>query len=128
MLTLVLIIFFISVLILTHECGHFFAARALGVKVEEFGIGFPPPRLFSRVKNGVRYSINALPFGGFVKIFGEQGEKARDRRSFASRPVWQRFLILAAGVCMNVIVAWFFFSASRIKGTIHRKESSMTGK
>jgi len=109
MVTLILIIFFISILILVHEWGHFYSAQRLGVKVEEFGIGFPPA-LFSRMKNGVRYSFNALPFGGFVKIFGEHGEGEKNKASFASRPVWQRFIILAAGVFMNFFLAWVLFS------------------
>jgi regulator of sigma E protease len=92
-----------------HEWGHFYFARKLGVKVEEFGFGFPP-KLFSFVKNGIRYSLNTLPLGGFVKIFGEHGEGERDKKSFSSRPVWQRFIILAAGVFMNLVLAWIFFS------------------
>ena len=68
MATLILVIVVISLLILVHEWGHFYSARKLGVKVEEFGFGFPP-KVYSRVKNGVRYSFNLLPFGGFVKIF-----------------------------------------------------------
>lgn len=111
MLTLFLVIIIIGILILSHEWGHFFAARRLGVVVEEFGFGFPP-RLFSRVKNGVRYSFNALPFGGFIKIFGEHGEGEAQNASFASRPAWQRFVILGAGVCMNLILAWVFFTAA----------------
>lgn len=111
MITLFLVTIIIGILILGHEWGHFFAARRLGVIVEEFGFGFPP-RLFSRVKNGVRYSFNALPFGGFVKIFGEHGEGEGQDASFASRPLWQRFMILAAGVCMNFVLAWVFFTAA----------------
>lgn len=108
-MTLLLVILVISLLILVHEWGHFYSARRLGVKVEEFGFGFPP-RLISRVKGGVRYSLNLLPFGGFVKIFGEQGEGETDQDSFASRPAWQRFIILAAGVFMNFLLAWFVFT------------------
>ena len=99
----------ISVLILVHELGHFYVAIWLKVKVEEFGFGFPP-RVFSRVKNGIKYSINALPFGGFVKIFGEQGEGQESSESFASRPARHRFAILAAGVLMNFVLAWVLFS------------------
>lgn len=109
MLTFILLFLFLSLLILAHEWGHFFSAQKMGVKVEEFGFGFPP-RIYSRVKSGIRYSFNLLPFGGFVKIFGEQGEGEGDWRSFISRPVWQRFIILAAGVGMNFILAWIFFS------------------
>lgn len=109
MSTFILLFIFLSLLILAHEWGHFFSARKLGVKVEEFGFGFPP-RIYSRVKSGVRYSLNLLPLGGFVKIFGEQGEGEGERNSFISRPVWQRFIILAAGVAMNFVLAWVFFS------------------
>ena len=114
-MSIALTIIFISALILVHEWGHFFAARALKVRVEEFGFGFPP-RLFSRVKNGVRYSFNLFPFGGFVKIFGEHGEGEQDPASFMSRPAWQRFIILAAGVGMNVALAWVLFTASAAMG------------
>ncbi len=109
MITLVLVLLVVSLLILVHEWGHFFSARKFGVKVEEFGFGFPP-KIYSRLKSGVRYSINLLPFGGFVKIFGEQGEGEGDPKSFISRPIWQRFIILASGVGMNFILAWVFFS------------------
>ena len=109
LLFILFVIFLISILILVHEWGHFFSARALGVKVEEFGFGFPP-RVFSKMRNGVRYSFNLLPFGGFVKIFGEHGEGEAAPESFAGRPPWQRFIILAAGVFMNVVLAWVLFS------------------
>ncbi len=115
MLTLIFIIIAISVLILVHEWGHFFVSRKLGVGVEEFGFGFPP-RLISRVKNGVRYSINLLPFGGFVKIFGEHGEGEQEHRSFASRPARQRIAILGAGVGMNLVLAWAMFSVGAAIG------------
>ncbi len=109
MLTVTFVIIFISVLILAHEWGHFYAARYFGVRVDEFGFGFPP-RLFSVMRRGVRYSFNALPFGGFVKIFGERGEGEGDTQSFISRPARQRFVILAAGVVMNMVLAWLLFS------------------
>ena len=114
-MTLIFIIIFISILILVHEWGHFYAARRLGVRVDEFGIGFPP-RLFSTIRRGVRYSFNLFPFGGFVRIFGEHGEGEDNRASFAGRSAWQRFLILAAGVGMNLILAWVLFSGASAIG------------
>ncbi len=114
-MSIVAVIIFISLLILAHEWGHFFAARVFRVRVDEFGFGFPP-RLFSRVRGGVRYSFNLLPFGGFVKIFGEHGEGEDSRASFASRPAWQRFVILAAGVGLNVFAAWILFSTAAAIG------------
>lgn len=102
-------LFVIALLVLVHEWGHFFVARKFGIKVEEFGFGFPP-RIASWAKNGVRYSLNLLPLGGFVKIFGEQGEGEGDPASFISRPAWQRFLVIVAGVLMNFVLAWVLFS------------------
>jgi regulator of sigma E protease len=123
--TLILIIIVISLLILVHEWGHFYTARKLGVRVEEFGFGFPP-RLFSRIKDGVRYSFNLFPFGGFVKIYGEHGEGGGQSESFASRPARQRFLILAAGVFMNFFLAWIIFSIGAAVGipTVASEEDS----
>lgn len=74
------------------------------MKVEEFGFGFPP-RLFSWVKNGVRYSLNLIPFGGFVKILGEDGADRMEQGSFAAQPAKWRFGVLAAGVVMNLLFA-----------------------
>ena len=116
MITLILVIVFVSLLILAHEWGHFYSARRLGVRVDEFGFGFPP-RLFSRVKKGIRYSFNLFPFGGFVKIFGEHGEGEGETQSFITRPLWQRGVILGAGVFMNVVLAWVMFSMGAALGT-----------
>lgn len=127
MITLLLIVIVISILILVHEWGHFYSARRLGVKVEEFGFGFPP-KVFSRVKNGITYSFNLLPFGGFVKIFGEHGEGEDDNESFASRPGWQRFVILGAGVFMNLVLAWVFFSAGSVAGVPRLAEDENTSR
>ncbi len=115
MLTFILVIIVISILVLAHELGHFYAARFLKIRVEEFGFGFPP-KLWSRVKNGIRYSVNWLPFGGYVKIYGEHGEGEDNKDSFASRPAWQRFVVLAAGVFMNLVLAWVLFSAGSMAG------------
>lgn len=104
------------ILILAHEAGHFYVARRLGVRVEEFGFGFPP-RIFSRVKNGVRYSFNILPLGGFVRIFGEHGEGEESPESFISRPARQKFFILGAGIAANIVIAWMLFSVGAAIGT-----------
>jgi len=101
-------IILISVLILgflvvIHELGHFFAAKKAGVLVEEFGVGFPP-RLFSFKKGETEYSLNALPLGGFVKIYGEAGEFGDNPRSFSSKSIWVRTGIVFAGVFMNFVI------------------------
>lgn len=108
-LTVIFFILLIGVLVLIHEFGHFFAAKKFGVRVDEFAFGFPP-RLLSVARNGTRYVLNLLPVGGYVKIFGESGEGEGEPESFISRPPWQRFIIVVAGVFMNLVLAWFLFS------------------
>ncbi|OIO48874.1 MAG: hypothetical protein AUJ36_03425 [Parcubacteria group bacterium CG1_02_41_26] len=103
-----IIIAALAVLILSHEFGHFLLAKLSGARVDEFGFGFPP-RLFSFKKGETTYSLNLLPFGGFVKIFGEDSSE-KQSRSFSSRPMYLRACILAAGVFFNLILAWLLFS------------------
>jgi len=93
-----ILITFISLigLIVLHELGHFIAAKKFGVKVEEFGVGLPP-RLIGKKFGETLYSLNLLPFGAFVKIYGEEGE-VEDYRSFSGRPIWQRAIIIVGGV------------------------------
>ncbi len=93
----------LAVLILIHEFGHFFAARLCGVKVEEFGIGIPP-RLFGFVWKGVLWSVNLIPFGGFVRVKGEDG-KNLDPDSMNAQPAGERAFFLSAGAGMNVLLA-----------------------
>lgn len=93
----------LAILIIVHELGHFFAARWAGVKVEEFGIGIPP-RVWGKERNGVIWSINAIPFGGFVRVKGEDaGDMADD--SMNSKPPLKRAVFLTAGVVMNLLLA-----------------------
>ncbi|OGM97495.1 MAG: hypothetical protein A2735_02055 [Candidatus Yanofskybacteria bacterium RIFCSPHIGHO2_01_FULL_41_21] len=103
MLTAIIFIIVIGVLVLVHEFGHFIMAKRAGMKVEEFGFGFPP-RLFSWKKGETVYSFNWIPFGGFVKILGEDGD-TRAPHSFASASFLNRLLVLVAGVVMNFFLA-----------------------
>lgn len=103
MLTAIIFIIVIGVLVLVHEFGHFIMAKRAGMKVEEFGFGFPP-RLFSWRRGETLYSFNWIPFGGFVKILGEDGD-TRAPRSFASASFLNRLLVLIAGVIMNFFLA-----------------------
>ena len=102
--TILIFILVLSLLVFVHELGHFFVARKMGMKVEEFGFGFPP-RLFGYKKGNTTYSINWIPIGGFVKIKGESGEHKDHSDSFASKKPWKRFLVLIAGVTMNLVLA-----------------------
>ncbi|MEK7636378.1 MAG: site-2 protease family protein [Patescibacteria group bacterium] len=114
-MTILLFIIALSLLILVHEWGHFYAARKFGVRVEEFGFGFPP-KIISTVKNGTKFVFNLFPIGGYVKIYGEGGEGTEEKESFASRPIWQRVVIVSAGVIMNLVLAWVFFSMAHVLG------------
>ncbi len=140
-LTVIVFLIILSILVLIHELGHFFAAKKFGIKVEEFGFGLPP-RLFGIKKGETMYSINWLPIGGFVKLYGEDEAGAgrpvlsskykvssikKDKilntkykihntsveRAFFARPIWQRAVVVVAGVLMNfllsvVIISYIF--------------------
>ncbi len=119
-----ILLFFIVlfVLILVHEWGHFIVAKKTGMRVDEFGIGFPP-KIAGIKKGETEYTINWLPIGGFVRIFGENGDEEADpkdvtdkARSFSSRPKWAQALVLVAGVTMNIIFAWFLFALTFMIG------------
>ncbi|MBU3964409.1 site-2 protease family protein [Patescibacteria group bacterium] len=109
---LVIIVFLLifSFVILAHEFGHFIVARKSGVRIDEFGIGYPP-RIWGKKIRGVTYSINWIPFGGFVKIYGENSEKEtlKDSDSFCSKSPKIKAGILLAGIGANLFVAIIFF-------------------
>ena len=94
-------------LILTHELGHFITAKAFGVKVVEFGIGFPP-RIYGKKRGETVYSLNAIPLGGFNKLAGEEDPDVP--RSLAGKPTGIRLLVLSAGSVMNLLLPFILFS------------------
>lgn len=126
MLTILIFIVLLGLLVFVHELGHFVVARRNGIKVDEFGFGFPP-RLIGVVKDvetgrykivwgsqesdspHTIYSFNWLPLGGFVRIKGEDGQND-DPDSFAKKSAWVRVKVLAAGVVMNMLFAWFLIT------------------
>lgn len=95
------------ILIVIHELGHFITAKLAGVKVLEFGIGYPP-KLWGFKRGETEYTINALPLGGFVKLLGE--EDPTDPQSLAAKPRWVRLVVLGSGAVMNLALAIFLFS------------------
>lgn len=107
-------------LIFAHELGHFLVAKKMGLLVEEFGFGFPP-RMFSWKRGETTYSVNWLPFGGFVRIYGEDAADVKTDvppgRSFAAQRAWKRALIVVAGVVMNFMFGWFLLSLIFMIGT-----------
>jgi len=123
MLTVIVFFLVLSFLVLIHEFGHFYVAKKSGMHVEEFGLGLPP-RLFGKKIGETLYSFNLLPFGGFVKIFGETPEDLKTnpdpklaRRSFANKPWYQRAAVIIAGPTMNFILAVLVISYMFTKGT-----------
>lgn len=127
-ITTLLFLAVLSVLVLIHELGHYIAARLFGVHVEEFGFGFPP-RVWGMKKGPTLYSINALPLGGFVKLKGEDGKESggADPDSFSSKQWWQKLIILAAGVFMNVVLTVVLFTVGFSIGMPQILEGSEDG-
>lgn len=146
MATLIIFLLVLSVLVIAHEWGHFIVARKCGMRVYEFGLGFPP-RLGGIYKNpktgkwtwvwgkgksslketvggdpreeeypGTLYSFNWLPLGGFVRIKGENGEAGNDKDSFTYHKAWKRSAVLVAGVTMNVILAGLLLAGGLMIG------------
>ncbi len=107
--TILIFIVVLGVIVFVHELGHFSMAKLFGVKVDEFGIGFPP-KIVGKKIGETEYTLNWIPLGGFVKIMGEDGEGRDDPRSFGAKKVWQRAIILSAGVIMNFLLAAVIFS------------------
>lgn len=122
-MNIIIFLVILALLVLVHEFGHFIVAKKSGVRVDEFGLGFPP-RVFGKKFGETVYSINLLPFGGFVKIFGENAESLETpegitevpNRSLAHKNRAIQAAVLAAGVSFNMIFAWLIISAGLIFG------------
>jgi regulator of sigma E protease len=106
-ITILIFLGILAVLIIAHELGHFATAKAFGVKVEEFGLGFPP-RLFGIKRGETLYSLNAVPLGGFTKMAGEEDPNVE--RSLASKSVGARVIVLSAGSIMNFLLPILLFT------------------
>ncbi|MBP9797980.1 site-2 protease family protein [Candidatus Woesebacteria bacterium] len=123
MFTVIVFFLVLSLLVIIHELGHFVVAKWNGIKVEEFGFGIPP-RLFGIRIGETLYSLNWLPFGGFVKVYGEELADVKDseisaadrKRSFAHKKPWQKLAVLVAGVTLNFILGWAIVSYLFTKG------------
>lgn len=111
-----LFILILLVLVIVHEFGHFIVAKWTGMRVDEFAFGFPP-KVFGKKFGETTYVINALPLGGYVSIWGENGSEEDKKengakahpRAFGNRPWWAQLLVLVAGVTMNMLLALFIF-------------------
>lgn len=133
-MTFLIFFIIIAVLILSHEFGHFLAAKLTDTKVEEFGFGFPP-KIFWIKKGETIYSLNLFPIGGFVKILGEDGAPVEEvglpnsedasSRNFSFKPPVVQALIVSAGVLFNLILAWIFISISLNLGTFRQIDDDL---
>lgn len=114
-MTIIAFIIILAILVIVHEFGHFIVAKKSGVLVEEFGFGFPP-RLFGIKKGETLYSINLLPLGGFVKVYGEEYHEdgklnpKLKNRAFVYKKPWQKALIILAGIVGNFLLGWVLIS------------------
>ncbi len=127
MITALLVVAILVLLIVAHELGHFLAAKIFGVRVDEFGVGYPP-RAFRFGKIGdTEYTLNWIPFGGFVRLFGDEGQVEHGRGSFIDAPRWKQAIVLVAGVAANVVVAWILFASAIHIGVPKPVETPLPG-
>ncbi len=108
-------------LILVHELGHFIFAKLFKVRVDEFGIGYPPKAIRIAKIGETEYTLNWLPFGGFVRLYGEDREDEKlspeqKKRSLSHKEPWKQILILLAGALFNFLLGWFLFAAVYYSG------------
>jgi regulator of sigma E protease len=130
-MSIIIFIVVLVLLILVHEFGHFIVAKKSGIRVDEFGIGFPP-KLFGKKFGETEYTINALPIGGFVRIYGEDytdenGNVIDDPRSFVRKSKWIQAAVLVAGVGFNILFAWLLFTFGFMYGMPTALDESALG-
>lgn len=130
-MTIILFFIILAILILAHEFGHFIFAKRAGVRVDEFGIGFPP-RLFKWKRGETTYSVNIIPFGGFVKMLGENLNDTAPReedkgRSLLDKPKRVQAVVLVAGVFFNLVLAWLLISVGFMSGVPTSVSSAPAG-
>jgi regulator of sigma E protease len=130
-MSILIFIIILLVLVLVHEFGHFWTAKKFGIRVDEFGFGFPP-KLFGFKKGETEYTFNLLPIGGFVKIFGEdpndENTNGPEReRSFVSKAKWKQAIVLFAGIFANFLLAWLLLSIGFMSGLPSSVDSQSKG-
>jgi len=119
--TALVVILVFSIIIVVHEAGHFFSAKAVGIRVDQFSVGFGP-RIFALRRGETTYALRALPLGGFVKLAGMDGRLEAGPRSFNAHPLWQRLLVIVAGPGLNLLLPVVLFFAVFAVGSPVRVE------
>lgn len=119
-MTVIIFLIVLAVLIFVHELGHFLVAKACGIRVDAFAIGFGP-KLIKKTVGEVTYSINLIPFGGYVKIFGENPDDESIQgpdiaRSFVHKAKWKQVAVLFAGIFFNFLFAWLLITIAFTSG------------
>jgi len=118
-MSVILFIIILGALIFVHELGHFLVAKYTGMRVDEFALGFPP-NIWKKKIGGTEYQLNAIPFGGYVKIFGENPDEVSTDKdvkdSFTAKNRFQQALVLVAGVTFNVLFAWMLIFVALMSG------------
>ena len=125
-MTALIFIIVLAILIFVHELGHFLVARWSGMRVDAFKIGFGP-KIVAWKRGETEYGINLIPFGGFVKIHGEDPNQATiegpdSERSFTNKPRWKQVAVLIAGVTFNFIFAWILYTGGFMSGVTSTKD------
>ena len=119
-MSILIFIVVLVALIIVHEFGHFIVAKLSGMRVDEFGLGYPPRALTVATVGETTYTLNWLPFGGFVKIYGEDAlspDAPKDSRSFSSKSRFAQALVLVAGITMNLLFAYVLITGALVMGT-----------
>ncbi|MFA6227144.1 MAG: site-2 protease family protein [Candidatus Paceibacterota bacterium] len=131
-MTILLFLIILAVLVFVHELGHFISAKMFGIRVDEFAIGFPP-KVFGWQRGETKYALNLIPFGGYVKIFGEDPNEesmkgADSARSFVNASKWKQIVVLLSGIFLNIVFAWILISISFNLGMLTSVSDSYASK
>ncbi|MFT6361212.1 MAG: regulator of sigma E protease [Candidatus Paceibacteria bacterium] len=131
-MNIIIFILVLGILVFVHELGHFLFAKLFKIRVDEFGFGYPPKMFQFGTYKGTKLTMNWIPFGGFVKIFGENddGLELSDEEkkvSLIHKPRWQQVLVMFGGILFNIVFAWLLFSGLYMSGVTASVNSAPTG-
>ena len=131
-MNIIIFILILGILVFVHELGHFLFAKLFKIRVDEFGFGYPPKMFQFGTYKGTKLTMNWIPFGGFVKIFGENddGTELSDEEknvSLIHKPRWQQLLVMFGGILFNIVFAWLLFSGLYMSGVTASVNSAPEG-